>query len=176
MIFAYFAIIFCGFPVPQSYSYDLSTFGGRLNTAMDRKGYFKVLSLAQKLGIPESGIRAYLIGRARAARGPRLALLAEILEVSAHWLATGQGAMFPGGDNLDMVASPSEPGALNREMLRGALQVVDETLAKGQKSLPPDKKAAVVAEVYTLLLDEKEFPLTPQVLEKVVPYINIAAT
>jgi len=143
---------------------------------MDRMGYFKVLPLAQKLGIPESGIRAYLIGRARAARGPRLALFAELLEVSAHWLATGEGPMLHEGDPKVDAAAIDAEYPLNREFLRGAIQVVDETLAREQKFLPPDKKAAVVTEVYTLLLNEKEFPLTPSVLEKVVPYISIAAT
>jgi hypothetical protein len=167
---------FCESSVPQSYSYDLSTFGGRLNTAMDQMGYHKVLPLAQKLGIPESGIRAYLVGRALAARGPRLALLAEILGISAQWLATGEGPIHPGeGKTTPKRVSPyAHP--LNQELLKGALQVVDETLAKGQKQLSPDKKAAVVSEVYSLLLKENASVLDSSVLEKVIPYINIAAT
>lgn len=86
--------------MPDIYTYDTSSFAGRLNTAMDAAGYHKVRALAQDLAIGESSVRAWLAGRAKFPGAQMLASLAQLLRVNERWLATGEGSSdIPGEDS-----------------------------------------------------------------------------
>lgn len=76
------------------------TFAGRLRLAMDRES---VNSFAQRAGVPEASIRAYMRGTVPGL--DKAMALAQAGRVSLEWLAFGRGPMrteFSDPDNSDM--------------------------------------------------------------------------
>lgn len=62
----------------------------RLNDAFSHSGYSKA-ELARRLGLTRATIGAWLHGRSVNIRPDNLFALADVLEIEARWLATGQG-------------------------------------------------------------------------------------
>jgi transcriptional regulator with XRE-family HTH domain len=111
-------------------------------------GSQSVRSFGEKCGLSDGALRKYLTGRSE----PGLSALKSISEaagVEIKWLATGEGPM--------RVGDPSSSGAsVDAEILRQAMETVEEALEFTGKTMPPAKKAALVAAIYEYFDDENE--------------------
>lgn len=90
-----------------------------------------------------------------------LAELAAATGVSLDWVATGAGPMMRAdlvaevGGKVVVMECKAQPAPVDEETLSVAIQAVDEFLLERRLTLPPDKRAAVVATLYSLAADEE---------------------
>lgn len=72
-----------------------------------------------------------------------LAAICSKLSISPAWMLLGEGDMHGG-------PAPSRP-VPDKEILRSALEAVEEGLRVTRRTLPPDKKAALIMAAYDLI-------------------------
>ena len=112
-------------------SNDLSTIGGRIKFAMERKGMSQA-DLMRAIGIKSSSM-SNLINNTRTKRPSATTLLrlADVLDVSQEWIMTGKG-------------EPDDKRVL----------VSDAEIHKDLDKLPADKKQAIHAAIQAFLLTD----------------------
>lgn len=102
--------------------------------------------LAAKAGSTEATISNWLNAKVQVdhVKAALLLRICGVLDVQPEWLLLGKGKRAGDADQ-----GPSQ--ALKSDTLIIALELVDEALGKQGLSLPPSKRAEVVALVYELL-------------------------
>ena len=131
---------------------DSLQFASRLKALVD--SYKSASALAREIGVVEGTIRKWANGLSQPKIGETINL-AKALDVNLLWLATGEGPRDKGEENQE---APKEepPGPLNMERLKQAIEAVDRGLQDHHKVMHPTPKAALVAAVYDLLMDDGE--------------------
>lgn len=84
----------------------IDKFAERIRVAADLIG--GQLELSRRSGISSKSINSYALGTAEPSR-PRLVAMAKAANVSAGWLATGEGPMRPGEEQSGKLARLEEP-------------------------------------------------------------------
>lgn len=125
-------------PPPPESSID-PDFIDRMQKCADLAG--SVNALARKAELSQSGIRRYFTGGDPTRRV--LIAIANAAGVDFAWLATGAGAMHK-------ITPPSQ---LDSEVLRLAIETVEEALLETGHTLTPARKAEMIAAVYALFRD-----------------------
>lgn len=101
---------------------------------------------AEIAGITDDQLRKWVRGDAWASF-PAMVALCKAAGRSLDWLATGQGPM----------AAPTAgelPSQVDEGLLRDVIEAVEENLAGRGVSLPPAKKALLIADLYMTFLNE----------------------
>jgi transcriptional regulator with XRE-family HTH domain len=83
-------------------------------------------------------------------RAPKDEVLAQLINLgfSVDWLLSGVG-------NMRREQQPKESPPLDEELLKQSLHLVEDWLAENRRVMAPDRKAAVVAEIYAFIRDEE---------------------
>lgn len=110
-------------------------------------------------GVPLRNLQRYLAGDAEM-KASAVARLAVATGVNVEWLLTGQGAARGARStsptpSLDQYAADNAIRAFDAEVLKAAVIGVEEHLTERGKRLAVDKKAEVIALVYTARIREK---------------------
>ncbi len=104
-----------------------------------------VHAFSRKCGIADSLIRKYLAGGNPGI--DKAAVMAEVAGVSLEWLATGRGSM-----QID----PTVQQTLRTAPLEAAIRIVERWLALHRRTMKPERKAAVVAIIYEIIVQDLE--------------------
>lgn len=122
-------------------------FQSRMNILISQAG--GPSSLAQKSGLSRRVIDKYRSGESDPSR-TRLVALARAGGVTIEWLATGNGSMAPDAPPLQS----AQPPPVDEKMLELAITAVDRHLAERGLRVPPDKKAAIIAALYSIATED----------------------
>jgi len=105
-----------------------------------------------------------------------LAAIAGEAGVSLDWLATGSGEMLrsPAAAPPVPVPAPTAVEPIDEELLEVTLQGVDEFIAERGLVIPTDRRAALVATIYSLAAEDgaKDLAKKPSAIAK---FIRLAA-
>lgn len=88
---------------------DLSTYAGRLRSAMEKRGQSNQSTLARAVGVKPQAIQYLLDPRNSATGSKHTVALAGALSISSRWLATGEGAMDDPQPTNDSTFAPALP-------------------------------------------------------------------
>lgn len=119
-------------------------FPSRLRAAIGQRS---VRSFAQNAGLSDTVVRQYLIGKSEPTR-PALLAMAKAAGVSPAWLLNGEGSVWPGYSDAT-TASPSGAPRIDVEALSSILMAVDSFSLHRGKEWTQQKKAKVVALLYS---------------------------
>ena len=119
----------------------MSTYGSRLNAALERKKRSRA-DLAKAIGRTPQAIGQVINGMTKALTAANNSLAAIYLDVNPHWLATGEGEMLPAGSQVEA----SNVTALPTPALRSLDDVLAElqTVVDGLSPLLQDAGRAVL--------------------------------
>ncbi|MBH2011008.1 MAG: hypothetical protein I8H71_15040 [Xanthomonadaceae bacterium] len=149
-------------------------------------GEESVASFSRRCDIGDSTIRKYLDGSLP--NSVNLVAIADTANVNIEWLATGRGSKMRGSaSNVEELAAarainlrnaiahglnPSHPSSsINIDdvaRLTLAIEAVEEGLDGAYRTLPPEKRAKLIAAAYDLLIDMEQ-------KDNVVKFIKLAA-
>lgn len=107
----------------------------RLKAAMDR-AQMKTRALSDAIGVSYQGVKKVIDGKSNAFSAENNSRAAAILGVSPDWLATGNGAMLPGGASAGMPPNPAALAPANTAELTRALEKVETALGKIKATTP----------------------------------------
>lgn len=133
-------------------------FGERLIQARGKMGRE---AAAAALGIQANTLGDYERGRT-SPNPDLLARIGDVYGVSLDWLIAGRGEMR---NNVTL-----ESAAVDDETLEASIQAVEEFLRARGQSLPPDKKAALITTIYSMMMedDAKMVACTPATIARLV--------
>lgn len=114
-----------------------SSFAGRLLFTITNK-HKSVRSFALDNGFAPSAMALYTSGKSEPTR-PVLCAIAQALDVSLEWLATGNG---------EQDAQTPVLQAIDPEILTAAVSLVEQAEASLRLKIPADKKAKIYALLY----------------------------
>lgn len=132
---------------PAATNVDMETltdpgFIARMQKCAERTG--SVNALARKAGLSQSGIRRYFNGGDPTRKV--LIAIANAAGVRFLWLATGEEPMLP-----EEASMP--PSVLRPEILRLAIETVEEALVDTGRLWSAERKAEIVAAAYELFME-----------------------
>jgi transcriptional regulator with XRE-family HTH domain len=111
----------------------MNSFADRLKIIM---GSVSGREFAAKLGKSSTTVNQYLKGRTPPA--DFIVLVCERYQIEHKWLLTGEGPMKRGEE------PKAAPGVIDEELLKEAIQAVEEYLEEIKGTLTPEKKAELV--------------------------------
>lgn len=124
---------------------EQSTFATRL---LELIGEANRSAFARKSGISETSIRQYLAGTMPGI--DKAMQIADAADVEPLWLIAGRGPK----DRSQSQSMSGGQAPLDAELLREIVEIVENALSAQKKSLPPAKKAELIAESYSFCMDE----------------------
>ena len=119
------------------------SFATRVNQVLDR--YHNLSDIARKVGVNESTIRKWRKGTSEPRRD-HLVAFALATGVNVQWLATGVGPER--GEALQEASLVKADPFTNAALLTEVIVCIEQVLQQTEKTLSPDKKAALIAWVY----------------------------
>ncbi|MFG1465362.1 helix-turn-helix domain-containing protein [Xanthobacter sp. DSM 24535] len=128
---------------------------------------------AKSIGVSQTAVNQYLNAK-QDPKSPVLARISTRYGVSLDWLVFGGVAA---GSQKGEAASPSpRPAApLDVDLLKQALTLVDEWLAKNRRAMPPSKKAEVVSMIYQFAIEDQALGKEPIDTHRVAQFLRLVA-
>lgn len=127
----------------------------------------KQADLVGVLGVSLSRVKAMTSGRVKNLTREENEALIGKLGIRATWLVTGEGPMRDSGEGESHPAKQTPTGGvLDIELLTEAIAAVEKLVAHRGRTLPPAKKAQVIAQIYETLVSGQNGTAVAQMLAK----------
>lgn len=148
----------------------------RLKEAVRLAGGNKVV--AEKSGVPLSTLNSALAGRSEP-RASAMAALARSVGRSLDWLFFGTQGTAGAGEQLPtrtaQKETPSVSGGLELSLLEDCIELIEEWLALNERTMTPERKANVVAQIYQFALEDRQLGREPIDSHRVAQFLRLVA-
>lgn len=123
--------------------------------------------LAEVMEVSLDRVKSLTSGKVRNLKREESEALIGKLGIRATWLVTGEGPMRDSGEGESHPAKQTPTGGvLDIELLTEAIAAVEKLVAHRGRTLPPAKKAQVIAQIYETLVSGQNGTAVAQMLAK----------
>ncbi|MCR9669420.1 helix-turn-helix domain-containing protein [Vibrio parahaemolyticus] len=119
-------------------------------------GDMTVREFSRRCNLSDKTLRDYMLGNSYPTLD-RLGLIAQASGKTLSWLATGEEPSdLTASNSVESQVKPAETSIpIDRELLQTSIEAIELLCEKKRLRMSPEKKAKVIALVYTISLEEK---------------------
>lgn len=126
-------------------------------------------AMSEKSGLARRTINAYMAGETDPSR-ERILALAKASGVRPEWLLTGEDPQKIG----DPPKHSRPQSSVDVRLLASCINLVDQVILETRRTLNPERKGRLIAEVYDLSVRQKERGNSEPPSAEIIPFIRVA--